>query len=145
MIDRGDRYAQAATTDVDGLLDERTFCPVRLGLNADGQSDGDPIVFAAIICRIVLTISSGWSKFMKWLLRSAKTWRLLAESFVRSAWRASHMVRNVAGSIVRGASGNQVGLVAVMTVKGRFPSEPAVPVCQAVSSSAAPSYAIVLK
>lgn len=48
LIDRGDRHSEAAAADVNGLLDERTFRSVRLGLNADGQSDGDPIVFAAI-------------------------------------------------------------------------------------------------
>ena len=48
LIDRGDCHAEAAAADVDGLFDERTLRHVGLGLNADGQSDGDPIIFATI-------------------------------------------------------------------------------------------------
>jgi hypothetical protein len=47
-VDRGDRHTDTAATDVDGLLGELTLSAVRLGLNADGQHNGDSIIFAAI-------------------------------------------------------------------------------------------------
>ena len=40
--------ADAAGTQVDRFLDERAFSGVRLGLKADGEGDGDAIVFPAI-------------------------------------------------------------------------------------------------
>lgn len=43
-----DRQTDASSTDVDGFFDKLDFRGVCLGLNADGQGDGDAIVFAEI-------------------------------------------------------------------------------------------------
>lgn len=47
FVDCSDRHTDTAATEADRLLDARTFSVVRFDLNADGQNDGDTIIFAA--------------------------------------------------------------------------------------------------
>jgi len=48
LVEPVDRQANASATDVDGFFDQSDFRVVELGLNADGQGDGDAIELAAI-------------------------------------------------------------------------------------------------
>ena len=47
FVDCSDRHTDTAATEADRFLDARTFSVVRFDLNADGQNDGDTIIFAA--------------------------------------------------------------------------------------------------
>ena len=47
FVDCSHRHTDAAATEADGFLGERTFSVVRFDLNADGQNDDDAIIFAA--------------------------------------------------------------------------------------------------